>query len=96
MNVHNAHAVDEGSDCTQSSIVASVVTSMITALVVIAITIAIHTGVWFYRKSHPDQAVGNIQCHELKDSDEVYETVDDKADTVMSMTTNEAYGTNKH
>ena len=85
MNVYNAHAVDEGSDCTQSNniIVASVVTSMITTIVVLAISIAIHTGVWFYRKSHSDLAVCHV--HQGKDSDDVYATVDDKA-----------YGTNKH
>ena len=85
--------MDEGSDCTQSNIVASVVSAMITTLVVIAISIAIHTGVWFYRKSHSDLAVCHL--HQGKDSDDVYASVDDKADTVISMTTNEAYGTNK-
>ena len=94
MCTYNAHAVDEEGGCTQSTIVASVVSSIITAIVGLVVLIVIHAGVCFYRKSRSNRAV--CQVCQKKSNDDVYEMVDDKAGTVMCMTTNEAYGTNKH
>ncbi len=67
--------------------------SVITAIIVIAISIAIHAGVWLYRKSHPLNEVPGHGVPQGGSSEGVYETVDDKTATEMSMTANEAYGT---
>ena len=83
------HTVTEPS-YTQSVVVASFVSSLITATIVIVITIVIHIGVWFYKTSHSNET--GHQTHQVSSNEGVYETVDDdKAATVISMTTNEAY-----
>ena len=62
------------------------VSSLITATIVIVITIVIHIGVWFYKRSRSNK-VG----HQGNSNKGVYEKMDDKAATLISMTTNEAY-----
>ena len=80
-----------GPNCIQSIVVASFVSSVITTIIIITISATIHAGVWFYRKSYyPDaQALNQVNSS----GEGAYESVDDKATTTMSMTTNEAYAT---
>ena len=77
--------------CIQSVVVASFVSSLITATIVIAVSIVIHAGVWFYKKSHFNETCH--QAHQGNSKEGVYETVDDKAATMINMATNEAYAT---
>jgi hypothetical protein len=79
--------------CTQSIVVASFVSSLITGIIVIAISIATHAGVWIYRKSHPLNEVPDHRAPQGSSNEGVYEIVDDKIATEMSMMANEAYGT---